>query len=72
MSVVLVDVLRFDNTYSWTRSKELFYSVRVLPPDTEICDQEEEVKDDLEFADCTEDIPVTEDLVVVKHLETDI
>ena len=69
MSVVLVDVLRFDNTYSWTRSKELFYTVRVLPPDTEICDQEEEVKDDLEFADCTE---VTEDLVVVKHLETDI
>ena len=31
------DVLRFDNTYSWTRTKEVKYSARVLPPDTEIC-----------------------------------
>ena len=31
------DVLRFDNTYSWTRTKEVKYSARVLPPYTEIC-----------------------------------
>ena len=28
------DVLRFDNTYSWTRSKEVFYTSELLPPDT--------------------------------------
>ena len=56
-------MLRFDNTYSWTRSKELFYTIRVLPPDTElVCGKqeeerkvdEEEVKEQ-EFADCTEE-----------------
>lgn len=26
------DVLKFDNTYSWTRSKEVFFSIKVLPP----------------------------------------
>ena len=30
------DVLKFDNSYSWTRPKEVFYSVKVLPPDTEL------------------------------------
>ena len=29
------DVVRFDNTYSWTRSKKLFYLIEVLEPDTE-------------------------------------
>ncbi|KAK7087548.1 SEC14-like protein 2 [Littorina saxatilis] len=28
-------VLRFDNTYSWTRSKKIFYLMEVLEPDTE-------------------------------------
>ena len=42
-------MLRFDNTYSWTRSKELFYAIRVLPPDTEpVCEQKEEEKEDQE------------------------
>ena len=31
------DVLKFDNSYSWTRSKEVFYSVKMMPPDTDIC-----------------------------------
>ncbi|XP_065891180.1 SEC14-like protein 2 [Dysidea avara] len=30
-------VVRFDNTYSWTRAKEVYYSVKLFPPDTEIC-----------------------------------
>ena len=29
-------MLKFDNSYSWTRQKEVFYSVNVLPPDTEL------------------------------------
>ena len=37
-AIFLTDELKFDNTYSWTRSKELFYSVKVLPPDTEALD----------------------------------
>ena len=28
------DVLHFDNTYSWMRQKEVFYSVHVDEPDT--------------------------------------
>jgi hypothetical protein len=27
--------LKFDNTYSWTRSKEVFFSIKVLPPHME-------------------------------------
>ena len=46
------DVLRFDNTYSWTHSKELYYLVRVMPPDTDICPpREPEVNGDI-FVDC--------------------
>ena len=58
--IVVVDVLRFDNTYSWTRSKELFYTVRVLPPDTELSENDQKTKDDDdEFAECTEDFPTS-------------
>ena len=35
---IFADVVRFDNTYSWTKAKEVYYSVQLLPPDTEICD----------------------------------
>ena len=35
---LFIDVVRFDNTYSWTKAKEVFYSVQLLPPDTEIWD----------------------------------
>ncbi len=28
-------MVKFDNSYSWTRSKEVYYSIRVLPPNTE-------------------------------------
>lgn len=31
-----VDLLKFDNTYSWVRSKEVFYSVKVVPPESEL------------------------------------
>ena len=30
------DVLHFDNTYSWMRQKEVFYSVHVDEPDTTV------------------------------------
>ena len=33
---LLLDVLKFENSYSWTRSKEIFYSVKVLPPESEL------------------------------------
>lgn len=45
----ITDLLKFDNTYSWTRSKELLYLIKVLPPDT----QDEEL-----FRDCLEDATV--------------
>ena len=56
-------MLRFDNTYSWTRTKELFYTVMVLPPDTELCERQEEVQDEEEFVDCT-DVSDTEGVTV--------
>ena len=31
-----LDVLKFDNSYSWTRSKEVFYFVKILPPNSEL------------------------------------
>jgi len=36
--LLFTDVVRFDNTYSWTKAKEVFYTVQLLPPDTEIWD----------------------------------
>ena len=33
--VYFVDVLRFDNSYCWTHSKEVFYSVKVMLPEEE-------------------------------------
>ena len=35
-----VDVLKFDNSYSWIHSKEVYYSVKVLPPN-ELCGSHE-------------------------------
>lgn len=32
----LLDILKFDNTYSWTRTKEVRYSVQSLPPDPQM------------------------------------
>ena len=29
-------MLKFDNSYSWTRSKEVFYSVKMVPPESEL------------------------------------
>ena len=37
-SASLPDVLRFDNTYSWTRTKEVHYSVLLHPPDLDLPD----------------------------------
>lgn len=31
----MTDILKFDNSYSWARSKEVFYSVKLLPPDVQ-------------------------------------
>ena len=27
-----IDVLKFDNSFSWTRSKEVLYSIKVILP----------------------------------------
>ena len=50
------DVLKFDNSHSWTRSKEVYYSVKVLPPDmaTPPTDHLSSASDD-EFFDCDDD-----------------
>lgn len=32
--LIYTDLLKFDNSYSWTKSKEVFYSVKVLRPET--------------------------------------
>ena len=34
-TIFLTDELKFDNTYNRKHSKELFYSVKVVPPDTD-------------------------------------
>ena len=38
LSIIIIiectDVLKFDNSFSWVRSKEVFYSVKVIPPET--------------------------------------
>ena len=31
-----LDVVQFDNTYSWTRSKEVMYFIEVLPPELKL------------------------------------
>ncbi len=53
------DILKFDNSRSWARSKEVFYSVKVLPPDTnpqpQATNQMEEISDTEEFFDCDSD-----------------
>ena len=36
-----IDVLKFDNSYSWMRSKAVFHSIKVLPPDTDLCSPHE-------------------------------
>ncbi len=33
MLFYIVDVLRFDNTYSWMTAKQLSYQIEVLEPD---------------------------------------
>ena len=35
LSLLDIDVLKFDNSYSWARSKEVFYSVKLLAPTVE-------------------------------------
>ena len=30
--VFTIDILKFDNSYSWARSKEVFYTIKLLPP----------------------------------------
>ena len=47
-----LDVVEFDNTYSWTRSKEVMYSVEVLPPEL-MSDLSHDSKD---LLDCLEDL----------------
>ena len=57
-SFVSTDVLKFDNSYSWTRAKEVLYAVKILPPNSEITvppfasDTADE-----EFFECSDEIP---------------
>lgn len=32
----MADILKFDNSYSWARSKEVFYSVKLFAPSVEL------------------------------------
>lgn len=56
------DVLKFDNSYSWARSKEVYYSFKVLLPGTELPVQSSPISSsnpsssegDDEFFDCDE------------------
>ena len=47
----LIDVVRFDNSYSWMSSKKLSYLVEVLTPDNaandELCKVEDRFSTDL-------------------------
>ncbi|KAL5478140.1 hypothetical protein EMCRGX_G025029 [Ephydatia muelleri] len=50
-------VMKFDNSYSWTRSKEVFYSIKLLPPDTELsvpqmAAEEDGTGEEEEFYEC--------------------
>ena len=31
----IIDVLKFDNSHGWIRSKEVFYLVTVIPPESD-------------------------------------
>ncbi|XP_077996016.1 SEC14-like protein 2 [Glandiceps talaboti] len=42
-------VVRFDNTYSWVKSKKIKYSVQVLPPDNEVEAQLDEDAPEFDF-----------------------
>ena len=44
------DVMKFDNSYSWTRSKEVFYSAKMLPPDTTA--EEDGTVEEEEYYEC--------------------
>ena len=35
MFTFITDVLKFDNSYSWARQKEVLYNAQVFPPDTD-------------------------------------
>ena len=54
LPLVSADVLKFDNSYSWTRAKEVLYTVKILLPSTGITDPPDTV--DEEFFDCSDDI----------------
>jgi hypothetical protein len=52
-------VLRFDNTYSWTRTKEVLYSIQILPPPPEdlpddVLYMTEREQEEDKFHDCHE------------------
>ena len=49
-------MVRFDNSYSWTRSKKLFYLIEVLEPDSEAPIAEPSLKNS------PEDEPPAEDM----------
>jgi len=61
-SLFFTDVVRFDNTYSWTRAKEVYYSVQLLPPDTKICNTTpDEIADEVRRMSVTSKESVTSD-----------
>ena len=48
----VTDVVRFDNTYSWTRSKTVHYSIEVLEPSKDELPMDEPIvwRDDNTFS----------------------
>ena len=60
LSLSLSNVLRFDNTYSWLRAKEVYYTVRTHPPSIGIC--EVSVLDDANPESLTKELPQPNDM----------
>ena len=50
-----LDVLKFDNSYSWTRSKEVFYSVKVLPPNSELSEATPTQESGFDYSDSSDE-----------------
>ena len=65
-----IDVFKFDNSYSWTRTKEVLYSIEVLPPDHNITNEDtptfttaaSDDDDDDEFEDCIDELGVVSEI----------
>ena len=52
--IIFTDVIRFDNTYSWMKSKKVYYNIEVLEPDTETFPNSSSSSSQASFDSCQE------------------